>query len=747
MITYINKENAAKYQALFQKAQTALSTIGVTFDAASENPAEQPISTLEQYFAYLKTLANLTDTNNPNIGRYFTRLPLDEEFFEINANTRKIAIPADFQRNGIAVRGDELAEVVYFTIDRFFDAIDLARSDVNIAIQWTNGTVSGVSRNYGKDIETIPGKIIFGWPISSELTAAAGTIRFSVRFYKIEEASNNNYTFSYSLNTLPADVKVNDTLAAFDSGLDVIDHGNDLIGRIENSVVYDPSIVPPTAPTFVVDLSEEEQANIEFVDLDNNGEFVFAVSAFAPSGILSYNWRKYGLNSDGTPRSEAMNATDVAANINQNDYRAASFEEDEEIDNIEGRTFYYLDPISNTYKVFAFEGAVATGEANKVMVNETEYALLERYSTCKVTSTGAYFANAETRVGTSAASTDSKVVIIPAPKAPVIQDATTSVNVRTFDNDEVIHVRLAVDGSASLPIAAVAPEKTVAGRDAKENDDPQVEIAYQWYTTFNSESSTIDLEDSSMMINENNENTAAGTAGAVTEDSGVFSSALAISSMTASNVDLKYQVKATSTRNGASASAGSPIYRVTSAPQRPATSYNGRYMNYTGAYVNAAAQIAGTDAVVAGTATVSSDADNYVEPRLRNGAYNLNFSITNSIQHDRFTYVWMKANIEDEVESDFWTETMKKKLQVDVGTALEGLFGADPTGDSDIPAEENITTTVRAVLEETGEVVEGQENGPYLQLPATASGIYYCIVVNELNGFIAVNASPFFRVG
>ena len=53
------------------------------------------ITTLEEYFRWLRALGR---TN-----RKYTVLPLDEEYFEINANTRAINIPAAFKKNGIAV--------------------------------------------------------------------------------------------------------------------------------------------------------------------------------------------------------------------------------------------------------------------------------------------------------------------------------------------------------------------------------------------------------------------------------------------------------------------------------------------------------------------------------------------------------------------------------------------------------------------------------------------------------------------
>ena len=70
------------------------------------------ITTLEEYFSWLRNLGN--------IDRKYTVLPLDEDHFEINADTRAISIPASFKKNGVAVQGDDLAEVLYFRVDRYY---------------------------------------------------------------------------------------------------------------------------------------------------------------------------------------------------------------------------------------------------------------------------------------------------------------------------------------------------------------------------------------------------------------------------------------------------------------------------------------------------------------------------------------------------------------------------------------------------------------------------------------------------
>jgi hypothetical protein len=53
-------------------------------------------------------------------------LPLDEEPFFIDANSRVINPSPSFPRNVVGVRGDQVAEIIYFKINRYFDATDLA---------------------------------------------------------------------------------------------------------------------------------------------------------------------------------------------------------------------------------------------------------------------------------------------------------------------------------------------------------------------------------------------------------------------------------------------------------------------------------------------------------------------------------------------------------------------------------------------------------------------------------------------
>jgi len=195
--------------------------------------------------------------------------------FAIDANTRNISIPSSFARNGVGVQGDEMAEILYFTIDRYFDAVDLANSNILIAIQWEarnaqRETIAGISRNFGKDVESLPGKIIFGWPISSELTEANSTIKFAVRFYTITENENHEKTFTYSFATLPAEITINQTLNYDLTGTILeLNHGIDILNRINSDGIHNANMPIPGEP--VITLEDITTDNKMFA-LDNIGK-------------------------------------------------------------------------------------------------------------------------------------------------------------------------------------------------------------------------------------------------------------------------------------------------------------------------------------------------------------------------------------------------------------------------------------------------------------------------------------------
>lgn len=205
----ITKNHPSAYKTLFEKAEKVLKDNGITIG----NGNEIKITNIDEYFACLQQLAELERDPSKNIDPIFTILPTTEETFEIDANKRSIKIPDNFARYGVGVQGDEVAEILYFSIDRYFDAIDLASKE--ILIQWKHEKDTSHSENlsatYKRSLTLIPGKIVFGWPISREMTENPGNIQFSVRFYE-REGEDEDAILVYSFSTLTATIKIQPAL-------------------------------------------------------------------------------------------------------------------------------------------------------------------------------------------------------------------------------------------------------------------------------------------------------------------------------------------------------------------------------------------------------------------------------------------------------------------------------------------------------------------------------------------------------
>ena len=157
----------------------------------------------EEYAEFLRKLQE-------GVTKGLTQIPSDEPRFIIDSNTRKITIPDEFTFLG--VKNDANAETIYFEIDRYFDTEDLSKH--TIIVQYIDQSSSDADSPIGIDVissidlDTVPGKIIFGWTISHEITFKSTPIVFSIRIYTL---SKDN-VFLYSFNTLTASLPILDTL-------------------------------------------------------------------------------------------------------------------------------------------------------------------------------------------------------------------------------------------------------------------------------------------------------------------------------------------------------------------------------------------------------------------------------------------------------------------------------------------------------------------------------------------------------
>lgn len=146
---------------------------------------------------YLRFLKNVQDGYNPPDIRI--RLPHDEPIYSVDLNTRKIDAPAY-----LSVEADHSAEIIFFSIDRYYDSIDLSNMVGMIQFRDAkNKEYYYVIPYY--DTTTLDQKIIFPWNIQSPVTKYGGTVSFSIKFFKIEPTSGE---LLYEINTLVAKSRI-----------------------------------------------------------------------------------------------------------------------------------------------------------------------------------------------------------------------------------------------------------------------------------------------------------------------------------------------------------------------------------------------------------------------------------------------------------------------------------------------------------------------------------------------------------
>ena len=292
----ITKEVRNNYTELIKEANGLLKLSG-----------DNIMTNLDDYFMCLKDIAQKVQKGE--IDPKFLVLPNDEGWFEIDANSRKINIPSRFASYGAGVQGDEVAEIIYFSIDRYFDIHDLY--DKEILIQWENAAPKpdkGLSVTINKTLQIIPNKVVFGWPLSEEITKYPGKVKFSVRFFDRKESTPEDPQeyLLYSFSTLTSELKINSGLD-FDIDISeniqsiVIDKNDRIYNQIRNSINANP-VWPAKLPIFelnlpkMVDMVEGEDgrwcapltANVYYDEADDGNHGV---------GVTKYTW-KY-LNKNG----------------------------------------------------------------------------------------------------------------------------------------------------------------------------------------------------------------------------------------------------------------------------------------------------------------------------------------------------------------------------------------------------------------------------------------------------------------
>ena len=151
------------------------------------------ITSLQEYYN-LRYL--IQDENPPELAFL---LPGDEPILRIDLDSRKIDAPVY-----LSVATDHRAETVYFSVNRYFDNVDL--STMSCIIQFINAAgESGIYVVPFYDTSRGDENMLIPWVIEGAVTAKAGSVVYSVQFFRVSESSSK---YSYNLNTLPATSKV-----------------------------------------------------------------------------------------------------------------------------------------------------------------------------------------------------------------------------------------------------------------------------------------------------------------------------------------------------------------------------------------------------------------------------------------------------------------------------------------------------------------------------------------------------------
>lgn len=380
------------------------------------------IDTLQQYYHYIKEL-NLIRSE------IYTRLPIDEDLFEVDLNARTIKVPGDFNKNGVAVTGDKRAEYLWFKVPRYFDATDLStklariewktaakENNEGISEVWGSGIV-GTDENgndiywYGYDLETEPEFIILGWCIEDILTENAGKVTFSLRFYSYQSGVEEPIV-NYSLSTQPTTVAVKQGIGFkiedVNSGTYIYDgqaHDRD---RFENSPITQAAETAPEKAKFILQIPSTESSDNglkEAINLTQGipgtnlmKELVCVEAISTDGGSISYRWTKKAEDGSGT-----------AVTLPAYNYYVRS----KDTSLVENKVYYLKNEGDGgrvTYSVY--RGTDASQE------------LYERQSAVELTEVGTYTVTAINRVGNA---TNQKCVsntcTIASAKEPIIEEA------------------------------------------------------------------------------------------------------------------------------------------------------------------------------------------------------------------------------------------------------------------------------------------------------------------------------------
>ena len=484
MIVSINQNNSDKYIDLFKEAYELLGLSG---------NEEGRFTSLAEYYGHMADLFATAQYK-------YVLLPLDEDPFYIDLNTRTINVPASFSKCA-SVQSDQLAETIVFVVDRYFDFMDLSMTDIHV--QWTipENKKDGVELYEGATLVEMvdlseSGKIKFAWPLNDSITKAAGSVNFSVRFSLADNVNPDK--LYYSLNTTSATITIKPALQK-DLDRAKVESPNELFQKaIVNSIYSEEGIDPPMMPEFIEPGSKimtlegtDEVDGIKIVALnDENTVVLYAQAIVADAGMISYKW--YHKASDGKfydcqhfPTSFNEDGSIKETTVFGKMEDAFLLCNPQPTERVTHERYYYED-ITNPSGY-----ALYTGNVFPAVVNGEEVELYERYGSFEVPAegviTGWYQAAAHNTVTsgnkniTTVNPRFSDTCLIPGPS-----------NIVFKENGDLVDGVILEEGIAKLVVDLM--------------EDPyNPDITYTWRKSLISEADV--MEDDSIVINQGSEYT------------------------------------------------------------------------------------------------------------------------------------------------------------------------------------------------------------------------------------------------
>ena len=455
MIVSMNKANSDSYIALFSEACEALKAANYQIDKG-------------RFDSFAEYYSHMADFFNEGLYKY-VMMPIDEESFKIDLNTRTIEVPQSFSKCA-SVQSDQLAETIIFIVDRYFDYMDLANTE--IFVQWTLpenkktgfAGYNGATRVEMIDLESEPGKIKFAWPLNDQITEVAGTVKFSVRFFRVDDSSPNKLL--YSLNTTDKEITIKEALQPTLNAEHYVEkpiNDESFKRAILNSLYADKGVVPPVQPVYFepgsnIDADTLEEINdVKIVSLNENDTITLRVqAAVADAGEITYKWYYKSDDSEELYDCEHYPVFDAEGKIVEDSFTTFGTVEDvyvpvEPTARVAHERYYVTEDNGASYKLYV-----------DVIPPVENIQLYERYSTFTVPAdvkiTGEYQAAAwntisvpnSNKVLTTLYPTRSDVCVLPGPAKIAFKENGNLVDGKILiaqgeGDEKVFTAQLAVD--------------------------------------------------------------------------------------------------------------------------------------------------------------------------------------------------------------------------------------------------------------------------------------------------------------